>query len=223
MQRAGCDQIIDLCSGAGGPLLQIQQILRDEDDFHVSVVMTDRFPNSDVIKRLQQTGVEDVTYLDASIDATSVPDHLKGLRTLFTSFHHLDPDLAIKVLQSAVEDQAAIAVFEFTERKFLKFIGALLSPIAVLFQTPRISPLSWGKLLWTYLLPVIPLMYLWDCAISHLRSYTVMELQELVLNVKAERYNWQVGIVVPEQTRDTITYLIGFPARSEEPTSACIF
>jgi len=217
--RTGYYQVVDLCSGAGGPQFQIQEILRNEYGLRVRVVMTDRFPNSKLVERLRHTRAEGVTYLSDSVDAAWIPADLKGLRTLFTSFHHLGPEAAIRVLRSAVEDGSPIGVFEFTERKALNLIGALLAPVALLFQTPRITPFSWGRLLWTYLLPVIPLMHLWDCAASHLRSYTVAELQQLALKAGADRYNWQMGTIVSERTRDSIIYLIGYPARAQEMTS----
>jgi hypothetical protein len=218
--RAGCDQIVDLCSGAGGPQLQIREALKNEHGLRISVVMTDRFPNTKLIEQLRHARIEGVTYLTDPIDAASVPADLKGLRTLFTSFHHLGPGSALALLQKAVEDRAPIAVFEFTERKFLNLIGALLSPVALLFQTPWITPFSWGRLLWTYLLPVIPMMNMWDCAVSHLRSYTLVELQRLALEAGMDRYNWQAGTIISERTRGSITYLIGYPAMDEEQVSA---
>src|SRR5258706_2288913 len=131
MQATRCNEIIDLGSGGGGPLLQLQEILDTEEGFPVSVVLTDRFPNSRAIRMLRSHSGR-IRYEDRPVDVTSIPSRLKGFRTLFTCFHHFDPDAALSILQSAVEDRSPIAVFEFTRRRAKNIAGMLLSPVAVL-------------------------------------------------------------------------------------------
>ena len=212
MQQTNCTQIVDLGSGGGGPLIQIQEILEREEAFPVSVLLTDKFPNSRAIKVIRASS-GNIQYEDHPVDITSIPSRLKGFRTLFTCFHHFDPDTAVRILQNAVDEMAPIAAFEFTNRRPSNIAGMLLSPIAVLFDTARVSPFRWGRLIWTYLLPVIPLMYWWDGTVSHLRTYTVAELQELVSRVKAVSYEWEIGELESGQGSDPVTFLIGKPRR----------
>ena len=210
MQKTNCTQIVDLCSGGGGPLIQIQEILEREEAFPVSVLLTDKFPNSRAIKAIRDSN-NSIQYEDHPVDIKSIPSRLKGFRTLFTCFHHFDPDTAVRILQDAVDEMAPIAAFEFTRRRPSNIAGMLLSPIAVLFDTARVSPFRWGRLIWTYLLPVVPLMYWWDGTVSHLRTYTVAELQELVSRVNAASYEWEVGEIESGDGSDSITFLIGKP------------
>jgi len=44
----------------------------------------------------------------------NVPAELKGLRTMFTSFHHFLPEEARAVLQNAVDAGEGIGIFEIT-------------------------------------------------------------------------------------------------------------
>ena len=67
----------------------------------------------------------------------------------------------------------------------------LFSWIGVLFTLPLIRPFRWSWLLWTYVIPVIPLAFTWDATISALRTYSEDELRQLVSSVDAhESYEW---------------------------------
>jgi hypothetical protein len=209
LQLANCNCLVDLCSGCGGALFQLQELL-ERENLPVSVVLTDKFPDARTIKRLRQNPTGRITYFESSIDATKVPHHLTGLRTFFTCFHHFKPSEARIILMNAVADKAPIAVFEFTERKMANIIGMLLTPIAVLFQSKRLTPLKWSRMFLTYLLPVIPLLYWWDGTVSHLRTYTVQELRALVSGIDSESYYWEVGKIDTGRADDPITYLIGY-------------
>jgi hypothetical protein len=85
----------------------------------------------------------------------------------------------------------------------------LLVPLAVLLLTPRIRTWSWARLLLTYVVPVVPLLVLWDGVVSCLRSYRADELRALTAGLD-EGYTWEVG----EYRRRgvAVTYLIGAPA-----------
>jgi hypothetical protein len=53
-----------------------------------------------------------IRFLSDSIDATQIPKYLWGFRTLFSSFHHLNPAEARGLLQDSVNRRQAIGVFE---------------------------------------------------------------------------------------------------------------
>ena len=52
----------------------------------------------------------------------------------------------------------------------------VLAPLSTLFGylllTPFITPRSWSRVLWTYLIPVVPLATCWDGVVSLLRVYS---------------------------------------------------
>ena len=56
LARASSNQIIDLCAGAGGPLLNIRRILAEDLGEPVSVVLTDLYPNVEAFKRRELEG-----------------------------------------------------------------------------------------------------------------------------------------------------------------------
>ena len=143
------------------------------------------------------------------VDATPVPGHLSGFRTLFTSFHHFAPPHATRILQDAVEHRRGIGIFEITERMPASFLLAFANILLVLLMAPFTRPFRWTRLFWTYLPPVAPLFVWWDGFASIFRSYTVDELRAMVDALPPNDYVWHIGREPTQPLR--ITYLIGYP------------
>lgn len=212
MQKTNCNQIIDLGSGSSGSVLQIQEMLESEKKISISVTLTDKYPNIERFERIRELSNNRINYISDPIDATSVPPEYEGLRSLFTSFHHFPPEAAKKILQDAVDKEAPIGIFEFTERTISNVIKIILfAPLIVFLQTPFIRPFKWSRLFWTYVIPIAPLAYCWDALVSHLRTYSPEELQQLISEINSENYNWEFGKLKSEESSFNITYLIGFP------------
>jgi hypothetical protein len=85
-----------------------------------------------------------------------VPKNLTGLRTMFNAFHHFAPGSARLELESAVQARQPVGIFEIPERSLLVMVPFLFTPIFVAFVTPFIRPFRWKRLLWTYVVPLIP-------------------------------------------------------------------
>ena len=110
----------------------------------------------------------------------AVPSSLKGLRTQFLSFHHFKPEQAQAILQNAINNSQPIAIFEGQQPSVKSLIPMFLSPLNVLLTTPFIRPFKVDRILFTYLIPILPLFILWDGVISVLRTYTVKELNMMI-------------------------------------------
>ena len=210
LERDGTARIVDLCSGAGRPVLALVPELRRFGLRDLRVTLTDKYPNLEAVEDLGETGA-DVTYLGSPVDATDVPTGLKGFRTLFTSFHHFRPEAARAVLFNAVENGDGIGIFEYTERNWLIWtLPTLLIPLFVWLCTPFIRPFRWRRLVWTYFVPVVPVVALWDGFVSNIRTYSVGELEDLVDEVDNSRYEWKIGTARSIGV-SRVTYAIGSP------------
>jgi len=207
--KTDSQEILDLCSGGGGPLVGIREQLVAAG-CEVSVTLTDKFPNLPALEYMCQRSAGGIRFLEESIDATAVPTHLPGFRTLFASFHHFRPEVARRILQDAVDERRPIGVLEVTERSPVHLVPALLNPLIVLLVTPFIRPFRLSRLFWTYLIPIVPLYVLWDGAVSCLRTYSPQELQELVDGLDSNDYVWEIGREAAFP-RPSITYLLGYP------------
>ena len=202
--------IVDLCSGAGGPLpcLVQQGLLADK------VVLTDLYPNKTAFQTLSQRNTK-VQHRNESVSAFNCPHDLTGIRTLFTGLHHFKPDGVVKILQDAQAKNAPIALFEFTERAANRIIPAfLLGFIMGILDTHKVKNRSWGRMFFTYLLPLAPLFYWWDGIVSNLRTYTVDELTQLVKDADPDgKYDWDIGKLPAKAHlgKYHITHVIGMP------------
>ena len=128
---------------------------------------------------------------------------------MFTSFHHFPPEDARAILQNAVDAGESIGIFEIT-RRAPSTIGLIFAGVLLMFvHTPRIRPFRWSRLLWTYLIPIIPLVLLFDGVVSCLRTYQPQELREIVEKLSICHYQWQIGELPGK--RAPVTYLIGYP------------
>jgi len=211
LEKLECRQVVDLCSGASGPVLHMQEMLSKGEKYGVEVTLTDKYPNATAFRQAAAKRPGRVNGLEHSVDAVAVPDELRGFRTLFASLHHFPPALARGILEDAARRGEGIGVFEFTERRFQAFLVMLLAPVMVWLLTPFVRPFRWDRLLWTYIVPVMPLVALWDGQVSNLRTYSLAELKELTGGIEADGYTWEVG-QVGYFPRLRATYLFGYPA-----------
>lgn len=81
IRESGTEQVVDLCSGAGGPWLALERAL---DGSPVRVVLTDLHPNEEAFRRAGGDGKGRIQPHPEPVDARAVPAHLGGFRTLFT-------------------------------------------------------------------------------------------------------------------------------------------
>jgi hypothetical protein len=217
LAAAQARNIVDLCSGAGGPWLSLRARFEREAGFPLDILLTDKFPHAGSVHAVGDAGRSRIHFHPDSVDATHVPENLVGFRTIFTSFHHFSPVQARAVLKDAVANGQSIAIFEATGRGPLTLLSLLLVPIATLLLLPFQGPFRWSSFIWTYILPVIPFVIFFDGFISCMRSYSVAQLGELTQGL-LENYNWICGEDRGGRLPILITYLIGL--RQPQPNEA---
>ncbi|TDW52259.1 hypothetical protein EV144_101947 [Flavobacterium sp. 270] len=206
LKQSKTNQIIDLGSGGGGGLIWINKELRKNIP-DLKILLTDYFPNINAFEYTQKQA-NNFEFIKTSIDARNVPENLNGLRTQFLSLHHFKPKDAQQILQNAVDSNSSIAIFEGQERSFQSILAMIGSPITVLLTTPFIRPFNIGRIIFTYLIPIVPILILWDGVVSSLRTYSVDEMNVLVSNLNnAANFNWEIGKVKSGPTK--ILYLLG--------------
>jgi hypothetical protein len=147
-----------------------------------------------------------------------VPENFTGFRTLFNSFHHFRPDEARRILNDARVSRQPVGIFEITERTIPKlllcFPVSFLSVFPLIFRMRPARPVWW---LFTWLLPVIPLMVAWDGLVSHLRAYTRAEMLLLIGDASGAGYRWEMGKLRAPKGAVDVTFLIGVPVSPAEP------
>ena len=84
-------------------------------------------------------------------------------------------------------------------------------PLAVLILMPFARPFRWGYLLVTYVVPLTPLIILWDGIVSMLRIYSTEQMQKLTADFQAPDYSWEFGQITVPRIPGGLPYLIGRP------------
>ncbi len=211
ISKSGHKKIIDLASGGGGGWKKISDRLKKEIP-GIKITLTDFYPNEKAFKRMLKYDREIFFFVPENINALRVPKQLNGLRTMFLSFHHFKFNDAQKILQNAVDNNMPIAIFEAQERNMANVLKNIFSPIMVLFATPFIRPFNFGRIIFTYLIPVVPLFILWDGVVSVLRTYTLEEMKSMTHGLNNQlRYKWEIEKI--EDGPITILYLLGYPKK----------
>jgi hypothetical protein len=201
----GAQRVVDLCSGGGGPWLSTGWRTALAQHAPLTVILTDKFPSDALPARLGPDA--NVRCVDYSVDAARVPESLGGFRTIFSSFHHFPDAVARDVLGDAVRSGEGFAMAEVTSRTLRAFATILLMPVIAWVLTPRMRPFRWSRLVLTYLVPLIPLVVLWDGLVSCCRTRTPQELLELARSFS--EYEWMAGYASGRWLAPV--YLIGRP------------
>ncbi|MEU9804463.1 hypothetical protein [Mycobacterium sp. NPDC050853] len=206
----GSRQIVDLCSGAGGPwaslLPAVEQLAGP-----VHLTLTDKYPNRAALEETVTILGTSADYQRDSVDATAVHAGLRGVRTLFTGFHHFPPAVARQVLADAFHSRAGIGVFEFTARSAAAITDSVLNAAPRVYRSVlRARPPRLTTLLSCFPLPVLPLLLTWDAVVSDLRTYSPEELRDMVSGLQAPDYRWEIDVLrAPDGP--PITALAGIP------------
>jgi hypothetical protein len=210
MQHMKTTRIIDLCSGSSGPWSQILAQLQEQEE-PILVTLTDKYPNLQAFNKTKERFGNKIHYIPEAVDAMNIPAYLKGIRTIFSAFHHFEPDAARKILQNTVNSRSAICIFEFSEKRLDKIAFAFLLPLFVFLITPFIKPRTFKRILWVNIIPIIPWVLTCDAIISYITTYSPKDLKELVKGINSQGYVWEIGQVASKLRSIRITYLIGFP------------
>ena len=218
-KEKGVQPIIDLGSGAGGVMPEVIQILKEQYQFEdAQLLMTDLFPNQNILKKFNDKNDPSISYSEQPIDATNISGTPKGLKTMVNSFHHMKPNEARKILTSAAKSREPLLIYEMGENKLPLLLWWLLLPLSllilmimVLFMTPFVKPLTWQQLVFTYLIPIIPICYAWDGQASLPRMYTMNDMDKLLEGLHGDDYIWHKGNALKKNKKKLGTYVLGIP------------
>lgn len=222
MDKTGTNEILDLCSGAGGPWGRLFGLVKKEKS-NARLTFTDLYPNPKCMSRFPKSYMNKITYEPEPINALDVPENRRGVRTFFGSFHHMSPKNAVKVLEDAANKKVGIVVAESYSHspKYLWctiLLQLLISPLYFLmlwiFMLKAIKGSAGEKIikiLFTYLIPIVPLSMMFDTFISGVRVYLQKDLEEMVEQIDVPGYCWKPGTLPKQMGQSAISYIVGYP------------
>ncbi len=214
------EQVVDLGSGSGGIMPDvIARVRRRSETANARLLMTDLYPNPDARRRFESEGASHLRYLGEPVDASDLASAPDGLKTMVNCFHHMRPTQARLILESAVKSRQPILVYEMADNEipFAAWcatlpIGLVLVAISSLLLTPFVRPLRARQLVFTYMIPLIPIFYAWDGQASLPRIYTFADLDELLEGLEDDHYQWETGYATNERGKGRGIYLLGCPS-----------
>lgn len=212
--RTRSRRIVDLCSGSGGPLPGLHPAIELAVGRAVRVTLTDRYPNRPAFERAGARSGGAIDFEPEAVGAVVGADLPTGYRTLFSSLHHFRPGEVRTLLARAAEDGAPIAAFEVQDRGLPTLVLLpLFMGLASLVLTPFLPGRTPGRLLFTYVIPLAPLILAWDTFVSCWRTYTPAELATLTASLGRTDYHWRTGRLAARGYFGPygVTWLIGEP------------
>lgn len=219
-EKSDFDQIVDCGSGSGGAMLDVIQQINESVEQPIDLLLTDLHPNPTVVKTINNQNLPHVQYQATSLNAMQMDHTPNGLKTMVASFHHMNPEVAQAILQSAEQNLQPILIYEIAKNNIPTLLWWLLLPLSLVIlilmtwvMTPFVRPLTFQQLLFTYLIPIIPIVYAWDGQASLMRTYTFEDIEGLLGNRK-EDYVWEIGDALKADGKKSGYYILGYPKDS---------
>ncbi len=216
LKKHRINSIVDLGSGAGGimPHVHAELALSQKD---LTLTLTDLHPNKEQMANFESNSKID--YFSESVNATALAEAPEGIKTMVNCFHHMPLSIARQILKSAQESKQTICIYELTHKPLPLIVWWLFLPIGLvivflsaLILTPFTKPITWQQLVFTYLIPIIPLAYAWDGQASMPRTYTKDDLEALVSELPNNKeYTWSYELGKTKNGKTTGYCFIGQP------------
>lgn len=194
LDAAGTDEILDLCSGAGGPAAVLADEL-GERGATPHFVLTDLYPRLESWHHVQQDHPGVIDFVPESVDATAIPPALAEgrARVVINAFHHFPPPLAKAILADAVAGSRGIFIAEALVRNPLSFLAFAPAGLVSLLAEPLLTSrdrLKKALLIWAT--PIALAAGTWDGLVSTMRIYEESDLRAMVAPF-GDAYRWTYG------------------------------
>lgn len=214
LAKTASKEILDLCSGSGAAILQLQQSLKanpTDGSAPAKVVLSDLFPDIEDWRKLQEKHPGAVSFRPDPVDVYAMPNDTPRVWTLLNSLHHFREDEVRRLLGSVVAKADGVAVFESTGRTWANMFQTIpVFPAAAIISAFLLRPFRIWHPIFSLLIPVVPFIAFFDGIVSNFRTYTVEELEAMVASLETDDFEWDIGTVPMDKTSLRATYLIGW-------------
>ncbi len=213
LNYSGSKVLLDMCSGSGEPAVFLAKALQRRGDRRPRFILTDLMPSVTAQKRLCASRSADVSWVGRPVDALSpgqLPFH--DARTFFSSFHHFKPQEARSLLKQAADAGKAVFVAEPFTTTPSSFRPLFKLGRRAYIHAATGSGRSAARLLFTMVVPLIPIMGLWDGLVSQGRCYGGSELMDMGASA-APGYHWEFHEVPYGRDGGCLSVFWGAPQR----------
>ncbi|CAF9913492.1 MAG: hypothetical protein HETSPECPRED_001570 [Heterodermia speciosa] len=203
-------------------LVQLNGAGKTQREGGVDFVLTDIHPHLEAWERAAKKS-DRLKYIESSVDAGDAPKDILALATgdesrqqkkvfrLFSlAFHHFDDPAARRILQNTLETSSGFGIFELQDRTLEGLLTAL-----VLFPSLWAGSWywfwgDWTHLFWTYVIPVVPFVVVFDGLMSCVRMRSGEEILRLMEGLKGkEGWRFETGSTMHTWPTGRMTYFVG--------------
>lgn len=173
--------ILDLGSGGAGPVETLLAEAQRRGIVLPRIVLSDLFPSTAHYQALEHRyGSSRIGFVDQPVSASVVLPGTPGRRMICSAFHHFKPDQAQAIVEDAARHASGLLIIEPLQRNWRHLFLVLLSgPFAYMGAPFGATRKTWSKFVFCTLLPVFPLMVMFDGCISVLRMYKPDEILQM--------------------------------------------
>lgn len=190
LAKSNSNQILDLCSGSGEPMISISSQLNELKMFYLS----DLYPN-----RKNEAG--DIRHwVNQPFNALDNALEIHGVRTIFNAYHHFDEEAKSRLLMNHAPHGLFIAEV-LQPNLFTLFKIVVTTTLGQLIFCPFIKPFSWKRILFTYVIPINLFTITWDGIISVLKSQSLSFMKFNARKTLGNEFDIQVGLSGPFYAR----------------------
>ena len=194
MALANKKEVLEVCSGGGGPIDTILTSAKKEKNGLLPIItLSDLNPDFHAFQKIQNKHPDHIKYINTPVDATETDGLNAELISLCSSFHHLPPALAKKVLNNAYKNSNGIFIREVLSRNPLNALSSLFNLLPLMLAPFFAGRISFFKILISTIIPIIPLMIIFDGIVSVFRTYTTDEIFQLMPNEMQKNWHWVEG------------------------------
>ena len=146
-----------------------------------------------------------------NIELEKFSTHNRGTYTFINSFHQLDETKAKYYLNQIADSGNSIAVLEGNNDSLWQVVGmTIFVPLSVILSAPFVQPFRITRLIFTYLIPILPLITMLDGFLALFKLYNPNDLNELISTIPVKNYVWKSG-KADNGRGGKIIFLMGYP------------
>ena len=135
----------------------------------------------------------------------------EGLYLFVNCFHQLRPEKALSMLDEISKNNQPVVMVEGNNDSLWQVVGmTVFVPLTVLLTAPFVKPFRVSRLIFTYLIPILPIVTLIDGFLALFKLYAPDDLNQLVGSLENNAYQWKSG-KSDNGRGGKIIYLIGHP------------
>jgi hypothetical protein len=178
----------------GGGLVHIASEVGGPRNGELSVILTDEQWSPARVKREEALAARPVEVLTCSAREAAERFQGKGIGVYINSFHRLGRGADRAALANLVDRNLDVFVGEGNNNSLWQVVGmTVFVPTLMFLLTPFVKPFRLSRLLFTYLLPVMPFVTVWDGLAALLRLHRPEELEALAKSMGRTDYVWRAG------------------------------